>query len=488
VRRLARRSLSIFALRWLRSWGYRGQRPGILYGAALVLLAAASIGAAVWTHSQFQGFDRLPAQFRPPIVAAIVLFLFISGGLMLLLTESIRLSGSRLGAVLGTLPLTTREIRLLLWLPVFTASLAMQVLLFVPAVAAFLTLRFPLDQSLLASLLALFSGYGLATVLVVLIRRTLGSSRWASVQYPAMLVAWMGLSGLEVWQTIVDFGGRGSGVWSAVLLAPWISREAGQGRIASWQFGAVIIGVLATVALLLWSGGRSPEVNYPRVAWRWSSRWKPSLVTLELTRMLRSPYLVANLIGGEIVSLGLALALWKLPPILRGYLFVAVLSTMMLFCALPLVLIRGLTRAKWPPALLLGYRPTAWTMAQVWVGVGLALCLAVPPLTLSGWLLGSAGAVLVPALPLLALSCGLAIYVGWLTPLGADDPLGQAVSTFSLFLSIQLLELLLDHLFHARTAAWAMSLLIIGAFGIAGATLLERRRWGQLLGSVSQHA
>jgi hypothetical protein len=485
VTRLARRSLSIFALRWLRSWGYHGQRPGIIYSAALALLGAASIGAAVWTHSQFQGFDRLPAQFRPPLVAAIVLFLFISGGLMLLLTESIRLSGSRLGAVLGTLPLTTREVRLLLWLPVFTASLAMQVLLFVPAVAAFLTLRFPLDQSLLASLLALFSGYGLATVVVVLIRRTLGASKWASVQYPAMLLGWMGLSGLEVWQTVVDFSGKG-GVWGAVLLAPWISREAGQGRIASWQFGAVILGVLATVALLLWSGGRTSEVNYPRVAWRWSSRWKPSLVTLELTRMLRSPYLVANLIAGEIVSLGLAFGLWKLPPVLRGYLFIGILSTMMLFCALPLVLIRGLTRAKWPPTLLLGYRPTAWTMAQVIVGIGLALCSAVPPLLVSAWLLASAGAVLVPGLPLLAVSCGLAIYVGWLTPLGADDPLGQAVSTFCLFLSIQLLELLLDHVFHARTVAWATSLLIIAAFGVAGATLVERRRWAQLVGAASR--
>ena len=485
MRRLARRSLSLFALRWLRSWGYRGQRPGIIYSAALALLVAASIGAAVWTHSQFQGFNRLPAQFRPPVVAAIVVFLFILGGLMLLLTESIRLSGSRLGAVLGTLPLTTREIRLLLWLPVFTASLAMQVLLFVPAVAAFLALRFPLDQSLLASLLALFSGYGLATVVVVVVRRTVGASKWASVQYPVMLLGWMGLSGLEVWQTVVDFGEKSSGAWSAVLLAPWISREAGQGRIASWQFGGVILGVLATVALLLLSGGRTSEVNYPRVAWRWSSRWKPSLMTLELTRMLRSPYLVANLIAGEIVSLGLTFALWKLPPLLRSYLFVAVLSSMMLFCALPLVLIRGLTRAKWPPPLLLGYRPTAWTMAQVFVGIGLALCLAVPPLAVSVWLLGSV-AVLVPGLPLLALSCGLAIYVGWLTPSGADDPLGQAVSTFSLFLAVQLLELLLDHVFHARSTAWAMSLLIIAALGIAGATLVERRRWGQLVGAVSR--
>jgi hypothetical protein len=485
VRQLARRSLSIFALRWLRSWGYRGQRPGIIYGAALALLLAASIGAAIWTHSQFQGFEKLPAQFRPPVVAALVLFLFISGGLMLLLTESIRLSGSRLGAVLGTLPLTTREIRVLLWLPVFIASLAMQVLLFVPAVAAFLALRYPLDQSLLASLLSLLSGYGLATVVVVVLRRTLGASKWASVQYPAMLLGWMGLSGLEVWQTALDFKRNGSGVFGTLLLAPWISREAGQGRISSWQFGVVIIGILATVALLLWSGGRSADVTYPRVAWQWSSRWKPSLVTLELTRILRSPYLVANLIAGEIVSLGLAFALWKLPPILRPSLFVAILSTMMLFCALPLILIRGLTRAKWPPPLLLGYRPTAWTLAQVWVGIGLAICSAAPPLLVSVWLLGSASAVLVPGLPLLALSCGLAIYAGWLTPLGADDPLGQAVSTFSLFLSIQLLELLLDHVFHARTVAWTVSLLIIAAFGIAGATLVERRRWGQRVAVVS---
>jgi hypothetical protein len=209
-------------------------------------------------------------------------------------------------------------------------------------------------------------------------------------------------------------------------------------------------------------------------------------MTLEATRMLRSPYLIANLVAGEIVSLGLAFALWKLPPVLIPSLFVAVLSTMMLFCAMPLVLIRGLTKAKWLPPLLLGYRPTAWTMAQVWAGIGLALILAVPPLAVSAWLLGPAGAVLVPGLPLLALSCGLAIYVGWLTPLGADDPLGQAVSTFSLFLSIQVLELLLDHVLHARSVAWVASLLIIAALGIAGATFVEGRRWGQLVGSASR--
>ena len=484
MRRLARKSLAIFALRWLRSWGYRGQRPGIVYSGLLALLGAASIGAALWTHSQFQGFNQLPTQFRPPIVATIVLFLFIAGGLMLLLTESIRLSGSRLGTVLGTLPLTIREIRLLLWLPVITASLAMQVLFFVPAVAAFLALRFPFDQSLLASLLALFSGYGWAALVVALVRRTLGASQWASAQYPAMLLGWMGLSGLEVWQTFVSLSGT-SDAWSTVLVAPWLSREAGQGRISSWQFGIVILAIVATMGLLLWSGGRTSEVHYPRVAWLWSSRWKPPLMTLELTRMLRSPYLVANVIGGEIVSLGLAFALGKLPPVLRPLLFVAVLSSMMLFCALLLALIRGLTRAKWPPTLLLGYRPTEWTVAQVGVAIGLAAVLATPPLAVSIWLLGSAGAVLGLGLPLLALSCGLAIYVGWLTPLGADDPLGQAVSTFSLFISIQLLELVLDHVLHAPSAAWTLSLVVIGLSGIAAAALVERRRWGQLVGAVS---
>ena len=483
MRQLALRSLSIFALRWLRSWGYRGQHPGIIYGLALALLGGASIGAAVWTHGQFVAFDRLPAQFRPPVVATIVLFLFASGGLMLLLTESIRLSGSRLGAVLGTLPLTTKEIRVLLWLPVFAASLAMQVLLFVPAVAAFSALRFPLDQSVLISLLALLSGYGLAAVVVAVVRRTFGSSRWTSVQYPVMLLGWMALCGVEVWQTIAETSRRET--WRVLLLAPWLAREAGQGRIASWQFGAVILGILATVGLLLWSGGKTSDINYPRVAWLWSSRWRPPLMTLELTRMLRSSYLVANLIGGEVVSLGLAFALWKLPPVIRPYLFVAILSTMMLFCALPLVLVRGLTRARWPPALLIGYRPTEWTLAQVAVGLGLALALAVPPLVISASLLGSAGPVLGLGLPLLALSCGLAIYVGWLTPSGADDPLGQAVSTFSLFLFIQLLELGLDHAFHAQTAAWTISLVVIGSLGVAAAAFLERRRWGQLVGSVS---
>jgi hypothetical protein len=481
------RSLSIFALRWLRGWGYRGRHPGIIYGGALALLGGAGIGAAIWAQSQFAAFGRLPAQFRPAIVAVLVLFLFVSGGFMFILTESIRLSGSRVGAVLSTLPLTTSEIRVLLWLPVFIASLGIQVLLFVPAVAAFSALRFPLEQSLLAALLSLICGCGAAALVIALVRRTLSGGEWASTRYPVMLLGWMGLCGIEIWQTIVEIGTGRSEAWRVVLLAPWLARQAGVGRIASPQSSAIILGILAALLLLLWVGDRSSGIDYPRVAWLWSSRWKAPLVTLELTRMLRSPYLVANLIGGEVLALGLAFALWKLPPVVRPYLFVAVLSTMMLFCALPLALIRGLTRAKWPPPLLLGYGPIEWTMAQVAIGMVLALALATPPLLVCIWLLGSANAVLMLSLPLLALSSGVALYVGWLTPSGADDPLGQAVSTFSLFIAIQLLELGVDHALRAKTAGWAFSVLLIGSLGIAAAAILERRRWSQLVGSV-RHA
>jgi hypothetical protein len=483
MRRLALRSLGLLALRWLRRWGYRGRHPGAIYAVLLALLGAASIGAAFWTHGQFEELNRLPGQFRPGIVAVLVLFLFMSGGLMLLLTESIRVSGSRLAAVLGALPLTNSEIRLLLWLPVFAASAVMQIVLFVPAVVAFSALRFPMNQSLLAALASLLSGYAMATVLVAFVRFTFAGREWASVRYPVMLLGWMAVCGVEIWQTILDIRG-GQAAWRIALLAPWLSRELGRGSISSLQFALVITAILGTAVLLSWSGGRSGEADYRPVAWQWSSSWKPALLTLELTRMLRSRYLIANLVGGEVIGIGLAFALWKLPPIVRPYLFVAVLSTMVLFCALPLVLIRGLTAAKWPPALLLGFGATEWTLSQVAVAITLASSVAIPPLGVATWLLGSAHDVLVVGPPLLLLSCALALYVGWLVPSSSDDPLGQAVSTFTVFLVIQILELVLDRALHAGTLLWALSILLIGSLGIAGATLVERRRWNQLIGSI----
>src|SRR2546423_12166362 len=123
---LALTSLRIFALRWLRGWGYRGHHTGAIIGALVAALAAASVAAAFSTHSQSLALDRFPPSFRPVVLGALVIVLFISGGLVQLLSESIRLSGSRLGAALSALPLSSMEIRLLLWLPVLAASLAMQ--------------------------------------------------------------------------------------------------------------------------------------------------------------------------------------------------------------------------------------------------------------------------------------------------------------------------------------------------------------------------
>ena len=454
-----------------------------MYAALLALLSAASIGAAFWTHGQFLELNRMPGQFRPGILAVLVLFLFMSGGLMLLLTESIRVAGSRLATVLGALPLTNREIRLLLWLPVFVASAVMQILLVVPGVAAFSALRFPLHQSMLAGLASLLSGYAMATVVVVFVRRAFAGRAWGSVRYPVMLLGWIAVCGVEIWQTILDIRG-GPASWRAALLAPWLSRELSHGGVSSMQFALVITVVVVTVFLLSWSGGRSSEADYRPVAWQWSSKWKPALLTLELTRMLRSRYLIANLVGGEVIGIGLAFALWKLPAIVRPYLFVAVLSTMLLFCALPLVLIRGLTSAKWPPALLLGFGASEWTLSQVAVAITMASGVAIPPLAIATWLLGSAHQLLALGLPLLLLSCGVALYVGWLVPSSADDPLGQAVSTFTVFVLFQVLELVLDRALHAGSLLWALSILLVGSLGIVGATLAERRRWKRLIGGV----
>jgi hypothetical protein len=66
-----------------------------------------------------------------------------------------------------------------------------------------------------------------------------------------------------------------------------------------------------------------------------------------------------------------------------------------------------------------------------------------------------------------------------------DDPLGQAFTTFALFLSIQILELVLDRVFHAGSPTWIGLLLLLGSLGIAGAILLERRRWDQLVPHAS---
>lgn len=482
------RALAIFGIRWVRSWGYQGRHPGLVIAASVIAAIAATVAAAVWVAGQFGPIVKQTPQFRGPLAAVVVLLLFFASGPVLLLTESIRGSGSRIQAVLSSLPLTGREITLLMWVPTFAVSLLLVFLLWLPGTAAISGLRFPLGTSLIAALIALFSGYSLAALIIAFVRLLLARGGWSGVQFPVMILGWMAITGLEIWRAGTPFAGPSLQPGDYALLVPWLLRETVSQSISLALVGAVAVATIVGIALLVWSASLPTEGRFVNVLWLWSRTWRPRYITLELTRFLRSRNLVANLIGAEMIILGTSLALWKLPLPLRPFIDKPLLAFMAMTAALPLLAIRGLSRGRAPLPLLLGFDPVDWTATQVVAGVCLAAAavvpgviafavLGVPPATIAGYVL-----------PNLVAGCGVAVALGWSVPASSDNPVAQIVGAFMLVLVLGVIVVVADRAFTSGTWLWTGFLLVIGSLGLAWAPTLERDRWVRLIHPRGAHA
>lgn len=475
------RSLVIFGIRWLRSWGYRGRHPGLVAAVCAALAVTAAVGAAVWAGGQFTAVMEQSSQFRGALAATVLLLLFFAAGPVLLLTESIRSSGSRIQAVLSSLPLTGREITLLMWLPTFAVSLLLLALLWLPGASAIASLRYPAVESGVSALLALLSGYALAALIIAAVRGLLARGQWSSVQYPVMVLAWMGVTALEIWRAGTPFASPDLQPGDYVLVVPWLLRDTAHGSISAALTGLVVAAALVTVALLVWSASLPSEGKFAGVLWRWSRRWRPRFVSLELTRYLRSRHLVANLIGAEMIILGTAIALWKLPLPLRSFVDTPLLAFMAMTASLPLLAIRGLTRGRFPLPLLLGFSPVRWTATQLVAGVGLAVAATVPGVIAFLALGVPASTIAVYAVPNLVAACGVALALGWSVPASSDNPVGQIVGAFLLVLVLGAAAVLANKAFTGGTVAWSAFLLGLGVLGIAWAVTLERERWARVV-------
>jgi hypothetical protein len=474
---LSVRSFDVLVLRWLRSWGYHGDRSRVA-GMLIALVAlAASGGAAVWLHGWFAGFGQQPAVVRTGFAALLAFVFFFCSGPVLVLTEAIRGYGSRLQSALSSLPLTAREIGILIWLPTFGVSLVFLVLLFLPGVAAFSGLRFPLALSASYTVLPLLSGYGLAAIIVTVVRTGLGRSTWAPVQYPVIGLAWFALSGVEVWQTAVSVGAGALSPWGYVLLVPWMARDVGSGVLPGSLLAVVGAVTIVSLALLVWSAVMVPAARYPTVLWRWSPSWRPALATVELTRLLRSRRLVANIVAAEVVVLGLVFALYKLPTSARPAIASLLLAVIMAFVAVPVVSVRGLTTSGRPAPLVLGFGPVQWALTQMALAAALAVAAALPAAVGFAALGVPAGTVVGLGGAYAASSIGLAIGIGWAVPAGPDNPLAQTISIFGLVLVLAPIGLTFDHLFGTGSPLWIAANLIVGSFGVALGAALERERW-----------
>lgn len=475
--RLVSRAFAIFGVRWVRSWGYRGSHPGTVIAACLVAAIGAAVGTAVWANDQLAGLVQQSRQFQEALVAVVLLMLFFAAGPVLLLTESIRTSGSRIQAVLSALPLTGREITLLMWLPTFVVSVALLGLLWIPGFAAVSGLHVATYEAAAGSLLALLSGYCLAALVIALVRALLARSTWSSVQYPVMVLGWMGVTALEIWRAGTPFAAPVLQPGDYVLLVPWLLRDTVAGSIPPVQAAVIVAGTLAAVGFLVWSASLPSEGKHVSVLWQWSRRWRPPLVTLEMTRILRSRHLVANLIGAEMIILGASIALWRLPLPLRPFIDKPLLAFMMMTSALPLLGIRGLTRARTPVPLLLGYSPVRWTASQLIAGAGLAVAAVLPGAVAFGALGMSSGTIVQWALPNIVAACGVAIALGWSVPASADNPIGQIVGAFLLVLVLGVVVIVADRAFTSGTLAWTVFLVAVGTLGVAWAVTVERDRW-----------
>lgn len=481
------RAFAIFGIRWVRSWGYEGRHPRLIIAACVAAAFVAAIGAAVWVGDQFGSLTQQTPQFRGALAAVVILLLFFASGPVLLLTESIRSSGSRIQAVLSSLPLTGREITLLMWLPTFTVSILLLVLLWMPGAAAISGLRLPLDQSLVAALLALLTGYSLAALIIAAVRLLLSRGTWAGVQYPVMVLGWLAITGLEIWRAGTPFAGPSLQPGDYALLVPWLLQQTVAQSFSAALIGTVAAATLVTIGLLVWSASLPSEGRFVTVLWVWSRRWRPRFVTLELTRFLRSRQLVANLIGAEMLILGISIALWRLPLPLRPFIDKPLLAFMAMTASLPLLAIRGLTRGRAPLALLLGFGPVGWTATQLVAGVGLAIAAVVPGVIAFGVLGVPAATIAGYVVPNLVAACGVAIALGWSVPASSDNPIAQIVGAFMLVLVLGVVVVVADKAFTSGTLLWTAFLVVVGSLGIVWAPTLERDRWVRIVNPRGGH-
>jgi hypothetical protein len=479
VTRIFARAFAIFGIRWVRSWGYRGGRPGVVIAIAVVVAIAAATGTAIWANGQFHGFRSI--QFRGALAAVVLLMLFFAAGPVLLLTESIRSAGSRIQAVLSSLPLTGREITLLMWLPTFIVSVLLLALLWLPGAAAVSGLKFSTNVSVVGALLALLSGYSFAGFIIVLVRVLLSRGTWSQVQYPVMVLGWMGVTALEIWRAGTPFASPNLQLGDYLLLIPWLLRQTTLDFIPGLEVWVVAVATVVAIGLLVWSTSLPSEGKHVAVLWQWSPRWRPSLITLELTRILRARHLVANLVGAELIIVGTCIGLWRLPLELRPFIQVPLIEFMMLTTGLPLLAIRGLTPGRTPVPLLLGYSPARWATSQIVAGVFLGVAAAAPGI-LGFAALGVAPATIAQyAIPTIVAASGVAIALGWSVPASADNPIGQITGAFLLVLVLGAVLVFADHVFPSGSLVWSAFLVAVGALGIAWAVTLERDRWARVV-------
>lgn len=479
--------MRIYGLRLVRSVGYSGGHPRAVALAAIVLVVLLDGALSEWSRRQLTdlvgpGYNSLGGLLAAVIVVAVF---FIAGPVMLL-TESIRGQGSSIQAVLSALPLTLREIGFVTWLPGFSAALVLLVLLIVPASSSFIGLGLGFLPSLEAAGACVLSGSGLAALVIVGIRLGMRGQRWASSQFPTMLLVWVGVCALESWQAGLVVQDPSLTVWQYLLLCPLVVDQVTRHPEALW----VVLGISAAmsvgaVILLPWSVMASGAERVQSVLWTWNRRWYPPLATLELTRFLRSGEVLANLIGAEVIAVGLAIALVRMPVEFRSSLAAPLLVVISSVLAIPLVLLRGRTRAALPVPLLLGIAPIRWAAAQLLAGLVIFAGVMAGAVAVLLALGVSTGAVLTIGVPFGIAAAGLALAIGWLIPATPDNPLGQIGDTLLLLFVLSFVAIGADHWLITGAAMWTAAMILVGLVGGTVAMSAERRRWARRVVPIS---
>lgn len=471
------RTLRLLLARLLRSLGYKGTHTLPAAAALCFCAVGLDLAASWWLLSSLSGL-RPTASVRGLLSASTTVVLFFLTGPALLLTESIRDRGSRLQAVLGTLPLTHREISLVKWLPGCVVAIALTALLVLPGAAALRGLGNAAGTAALDAAAAVLAGLAAASAVVAGVHIAARGRALAAVRYPTMMLLWLVLSGVESWQSGVAIQAAAASIPSYLLVVPATARIVDKtGTVPlPWLGAEAALAIAGLVALALAARISATPVQRS-VLLNWKHRWRPALASAEALRFLRSGTLLTNTAGASVFATGLAALLLRMPVEARPTFAALLLAVALNLTAVPATLIRGLTRSVPPVQLLLGVPARRWAAAQVTAAALLFLLASIPPVAV---LCASGIAVRTVAVDGLAYGLaafGLAIAAGWAIPASPDNPFGQVVVSVAACLLFGVVASVVGAVLPVGSAGWAATLSGAGLGSLGAALVIESRRF-----------
>jgi hypothetical protein len=476
----------LLCIRFVRSIGYSGRQPVAVAGVIALLVLACDLAVAEFLRTRVQALaGALGPGWTPAVVGAAVELTFLAAGPPLVLAESLRQQNSRIRPMLLALPLRNREASLAIRLPSLAVVALMLVVVFVTATIAISAVVPDLVWSAGTAATTAAAGAGAAALPVLAVRLAMRQPRWARVRLPCTLLLLLGLTVAEFWALGQLLVTQQLSLEGRILLAPWIVQQVMTTGYIPWHLAVACLAIgVAAFVLLAASAVETSRADYGSGLWRWNHRWPLPVMSLELTRLLRSGDVIANAVGSAILIWLLCLVQARLPVQARAEVSGGLLSAVGILAAVPALMIRAQSKSQRPLQLLLGLSVRRWA----WSLLGASALITIVLASIGGLTLGILQLPLrelaAVGIPYVVVAYGMASIIGWAMPAGPDNPVGQMVNSATSLISCGLVDALAAQIFSPGSIPWVIILMALGCCGILFASAIEEwreaTRWGTI--------